>query len=130
MGMSMEMTGFGEVQSALMALGVAEVELVNEAVHLAAQDALEMANSLTPIGTKEYEKDGEDHPGYLLSRNQIVQTVSSTFVRVWALFNDAPYAGFVVLGTYKMAARDYMTPAFVYGRQQLEVRVAAVAAAL
>ena len=130
MAYSMTMTGFGEVQSALMTFRDAKIDEVNQAVEDAANDALDMANQLTPVGDRDYEYEGEEHPGWLLSRNQVVQTVSETYKRVWSLFNDARYAEFVVLGTSKMAAQDFMTPAFVYGRQQLEIRVQAVAAAI
>jgi hypothetical protein len=127
---SLELVGFGETQSALLALRGIVPDLVNEAVHSAANDALQMANSLTPIGDRSYEYEDEVHPGWLLSRNQVIQEISSTFVRVYSLINDARYAEFVILGTSKMAAQDFFTPAFVYGRQQLEIKVAAVAAAL
>jgi HK97 gp10 family phage protein len=59
-------------------------------------------------------------PGYLRSRNQ-VGTTTTTISEISAeLFNDAEYAGYVELGTSRMSAEPFLTPAMQYGARRLE----------
>jgi HK97 gp10 family phage protein len=117
--LTLDMVGFAETQAALISMRDVQVALVHEAVHEAADAAKDMMDSLTPVAT-----------GYLLSRNQVVQTIADSYARVYQLINDADYAAFVVFGTVHTPANDFMTPAFVYGRMILEQKVAAIATAL
>lgn len=90
-----------------------------DAVGAALGSQLSTSNTLTPIGSHFYKRGGEIHPGHLKTRNQtrIIENGPNRYVGEY--FNDAPYAVFVALGTYKMRARDFVTPGFYTGRKKL-----------
>lgn len=110
---TVDLVGFAELPSLILGYTGKMLDGIGVAAEGAANDALEVANTLCPVRT-----------GYLRSRNAIAPIAVSQAEHVYALVNDAPYALYVILGTYKMRARDFFTPAYVYGRQRLMERLA------
>ncbi len=72
------------------------------------KDALELANSLTPV-----------HTGYLQSRNQVAIEGKKL-----AIFNDAPYASFVHNGTSRQEPQPFLSPV----AQELEAKASELVA--
>lgn len=125
--MSMELVGITQLLASLEMYRVRKTAEILEAVHSAAQDALGMAIELCPVSP-----DGShgNPPGVLRAGNAIRQVAELATIAQWELYNQVPYCGYVVLGTYKMKAQDFMTPAFDYGRAQLIARMEAIGVGL
>lgn len=83
-------------------------ERAEDAVDAALDTHMNVSQPLTPVRT-----------GYLKSRNQtrIVENIAYRYIGEY--FNDTPYGPFVAFGTYKMRARDFVTPGFYAGRAVL-----------
>jgi HK97 gp10 family phage protein len=88
---------------------------VEHAVNAACIDGLVVQRDLSPVRT-----------GFLKSRNQVVALGWSGDVVMYQLMNDAYYAIYLVYGTYKMAAQDFMTPAIAVARKSLVRRIASI----
>ena len=115
--------GVGTVLASLEDYRIKKTAQVRIEVAGAAADALEVAIELTPVSA-----DGSHGmpPGTLRDGNAIQRAEGLETLEVWELYNNVFYAGYVCMGTYKMAARDFMTPAFVIGRQRLYERLLAI----
>ncbi len=96
---------------------------VKEAVRLSAEDALEVAVEVCPVSP-----DGShgNPPGTLRDGNKIRRLSELGNIEQWELYNNVFYAGYVLFGTRNMAAQDFFTPAFDYGRQRLAERLAVI----
>jgi HK97 gp10 family phage protein len=101
------MTGVPEAIAKVDAIPNALGAQIQAVMQAGQQQVLAIMDSLTPVRT-----------GYLKSRNQ-VRDISSGFTIGFEAFNDADYAVFVVFGTSKMRARDFITPAMVFGRSYI-----------
>lgn len=113
-------SGFAAWQKALHA----QERQVKQGAKKAVQQALDINQSvsqvLTPIGKRTYKRGSEIHPGYLKSRNRQRWVKRGPDVYTGEYYNDAPYAVYVALGTYKMKARDFVTPGYLKGSQAFE----------
>lgn len=116
-------TGFDQWVKNLHAMEREVHDKVRDAVGAALGDQLTTSNHLTPIGIRKYTRGTESHPGHLKTRNQtrIIENGPNRYTGEY--FNDASYAVFVALGTYKMRARDFVTPGFYYARKRLLERL-------
>ncbi len=125
-----DIAGIEEVLVNLEAFNLRTQRQVEKAVEGAAQDALQVAKQLTPVSA--HGSHGNP-PGTLRAGNKIRKGTGEgmsariTLGSVWELYNDVFYAGFVILGTRYMRARDFFTPALAYGRVRLYERVGAIA---
>lgn len=119
-------TGFVEWQAALHAQHRQVQQGAQRAVGAALGEQLDVANHLVPIGTRRYTRDGIQHPGYLKTRNQTRIVENGPYRYTGEYFNDAPYAAYVALGTYKMRARDFVTPGFAQGKRTYEAKLRSI----
>lgn len=106
--MANPVTGFDTWMRNLHALERDIQVQAERAVEAAMNENLTVSNPLTPVRT-----------GYLKSRNQTRWVEKGPTRFTGEYFNDCSYAVFVALGTYKMAARDFVTPGFYAGRKKL-----------
>jgi len=88
------MAGFNRILNFIGVLDNKEFECMNEI----GQFCKSKMDEYVPVDT-----------GYLKSRNDF--KVTKFFHRKLTLINDAPYAGYVEMGTYKMQAQPFIRPA-------------------
>jgi HK97 gp10 family phage protein len=88
---------------------------VEAAINASVLDGQTLARQLTPVKT-----------GYLRTRNRTRLVTSSATMIIYELYNDADYAIYVCYGTYKMPARNFMTPAVAYTKLRMVERFAAI----
>ena len=105
--------GLPEFMEKLAALKARRSGEVSLALLESAEDALTFSIPLCRVDT-----------GFMVSRNntRMVGKYTSEF------YNDAPYAVYNELGTYKMSAQPWMYPGWEYGCIRLEQRLVAIAA--
>lgn len=108
-----EIKGMTELLAKLESLGPRTRTKVEFAVNATTIEALQVARSLSAVRT-----------GYFKSRWQTRAIGGTAFIIRNELFNDAPYASFLIYGTRKMRPRDCLTPAILYGRKRLRMRLA------
>jgi HK97 gp10 family phage protein len=123
--------GIEAVLANLEAFNVTTQRKIGGVVKSAAEAALEVANTLTPVSATGSHGNP---PGTLKAGNAIREGASdmSMAARVtsgftWELYNPVFYAGYVILGTRYMSARDFFTPAMAVGRAKMYAGVAAIA---
>ncbi len=126
----MDVFGIEAVLGNLEAFNVTTQRRVDRAVENAAIRALDVANELTPVSATGSHGNP---PGTLRAGNAIrhgggdmSMGARITSGSVWELYNPVFYAGFVILGTRYMSARDFFTPALVYGRMKLYEGIAEI----
>lgn len=122
---AVELVGMTQLLASLEEYRVRKTTEVKEAVHLAAIQAQNDAIDNCPVAPDERHGNV---PGTLRDGNLLRELPELRTIFQWELYNAVPYAGFVILGTYKMAARDFFTPAFEVGKQALHDRLAVIAA--
>lgn len=125
--MSVELVGMTQLLASLEGYQVRKTTAVKEAVRLAAEDAQQNAIDNCPVAA---DPGHNEVPGTLRDGNLLRELPELRTLFQWELYNAVPYAGYVILGTYKMAARDFFTPAFEVGAQSLYDRLAAIGAVL
>lgn len=110
---SATLTGRREIERFMGSFNKTLFDQAALAISAATLDAATFSKTLTPVKT-----------GYLRTRTQTRGgKVSNSYV-LYAFYNDAPYALFVCFGTRYVPARDFMTPAYQYGKQRLVARLA------
>src|SRR6266702_7197745 len=90
---------------------------LKEIFYKAADRAVKACQKITPVAAVASSHD--PLPGFLRDSFLIEEesaALSSIDVHV---INDAEYASYVCLGTWKMPARDFMTAGFLYGREYI-----------
>lgn len=107
-GMSIRLEGMNEFIAGLQRLEQEVVTQLDQEIAVSVEEAADVARTLSAVRT-----------GYFKSRWQVRRRKSMS----WELFNDAPYALFLIVGTYKMAPQDCLTPAFLYGNQRMSQRL-------
>jgi HK97 gp10 family phage protein len=122
-GISMTMTGLPELLGKMKALQTRKPKEVADAVLASANDAMDFAAPLCRVGSRKYTENGRDHPGYMLSRDQV--RVLNQYAAEF--YNDCDYAVFNELGTRYMSAQPWMAPGFEYGRARLLERLGVIA---
>lgn len=127
MGNMLEVVGIGVLLHSLESYQIRKTLEVRAAVKAAAEDALAMAKALCPVS-----QDGShgNPPGFLRAGNAIRELPELATICQWELYNPVEYCGYVVYGTYKMAAQDFMTPAMEYGGVRLYEYLTAIGAVL
>jgi len=108
MRITMQLVGFQQLPGIIRSKGDELKDDVTNALFAAILDSQEVAQELCPVDT-----------GYLQSRIQIQWVEQGGNVQRVALYNDATYAIYVELGTYKMSAQPFMTPGIKYGAVRL-----------
>lgn len=104
-GVSFDVIGNRVILDNLDGLEATVQARVQSAMESASEVGKQYLEDHTPVGSREYARDGEEHPGYLKSQNS-VEVRDGQIV----LSNDASYAPFVELGTHKMAAEPWLVP--------------------
>lgn len=107
-GMSIKLEGMNEFIAGLERLEQEVVAQLDQEIAVSVEEAADVARTLSAVRT-----------GYFKSRWQVKRRKSMS----WELFNDTPYALPLITGTYKMAPRDCLTPAFLYGSQRMSQRM-------
>jgi hypothetical protein len=123
-----QVTGINELINSLGRLDQEVRRGAEAAVRGTIEDVKQTADHLTPVGKKSYVAHGVMHPGYLLSRNQTRMIEKGPTRFIGEYYNDAPYAVAVAFGHHTasgtwVAARDFVTLPFVYGRRRLHERL-------
>ncbi len=93
----------------------------------AAEFATEVCKENTPVAAEASSHD--PMPGFLRDSN-VPWSKGGNFTIDAGVANLAEYAAYVCLGTWKMPARDFMTPGYIYGRKWLFMELQALKASL
>lgn len=116
---SMNITGGDDVIANLHAWVAQKSKQIDEATQGAGLDTEAGAKQRAPVGTPE----STGIPGYIGGRSRAGYQYQNLGVGRCECFNPVDYVIFVELGTYKMAARPALFPAFAEASRNLDIEL-------
>jgi HK97 gp10 family phage protein len=99
---------------------------IDLAFRYAVNQGIESAIMRCPVGEKAFERDGETHPGFLKSQNDVVPVGWSGTRYEVDMVNNAPYAYFVNNGTRYMSAQPFFTRGVERAKVELNLQLQAL----